>query len=279
MLMKNLLLTVAFVLCLTTAFAQQTGVMQKKHSLAVALEISSYSYKEPKLATPVRWDGTMYGISAEYTGRSMLSEGKEINTADRSFVKMELRYMTGKVDYDGWTMGGDKVYVYNIDDWYIEAQLKLGGVYEPMQDFELWPYVGLGYRYLVDNFQENNPGGYKRTDYYLYFPMGVDARFKLVRNWNLTLKGEFDLLLFGQQTSNLGDVMPGLPVLTFEQNSGYGWRFSARAEKGFKKFGLFAEPFFRYWSINQSEPDGYFYAFIEPYNETVELGIKVGLIF
>ena len=69
-----------------------------------------------------------------------------------------------------------------------------------------------------------------------------------------------------------------------EREEGYGLRGSVKLEKRFSKFGIFVEPFIRYWHIQNSEEayaqmGPYVITIIEPKNETREYGLKIGLTF
>lgn len=254
----------------------------KKHNFAVAYETSTYSYREPYLEFPPHWDGSMQGVSAKYTGKSMLSEGAEINPADNSFFSFELRYMQGKVDYDGYLQNGTVSKANDISDYYIEGALNAGIIYDLGQSgFSIWPYLGLGVRYLVDKLDESGPSGYRRNSTYIYMPLGFNLTKEFSYGWSLTANGQFDWLLSGQQKSeDMGDAI----TINNKQNDGYGLRGSIKLAKQFTNFGVFVEPFIRYWHIQTSEAeyitDGfYLYKFVEPENQTREYGLKAGIMF
>jgi len=118
--------------------------------------------------------------------------------------------------------------------------------------------------------------GYDRTSKYTYIPAGVRARFKMINNWDLTFTGEYDIFLSGRQTSDFGEVV------TNNQNEGYGLRASLRLSKNLGRVSLFAEPFYRFWHIKDSDVSysyllgAYLY---EPENKTNEYGLKIGAGF
>lgn len=275
--MKKLsLFILAFLLALPAA------AQEKKHSLSLAFETSNYSYREPSLQYPPDWSGTMYGVSAQYTGRSLFTDGTEISAEDRSFLNFELRYMQGDVDYDGYLQDGTTFKAKDIGDYYFEGALTAGAVYDIGQSgFSLWPYLGLGARYLVDRLNESGSGGYRRTSTYIYMPIGLKAKQELSNGWSLSANGQLDVLLSGRQSSK--DIGGELSIRN-KQDEGYGLRGSVKLQKDFKNFGIFAEPFIRYWHIQNSDKalvtDGvYIYEFVEPKNETREYGLKIGLVF
>ena len=143
--------------------------------------------------------------------------------------------------------------------------------------------MGLGARYLVDK-GESMPGGYRRTSTYFYVPFGLNTNLTLPRAWSLVLNTEFDWMLLGKQRSRLSDVNPTWSNVTNEQTQGYGLRLSLMARKDYKKISVFAQPFWRYWHIQQSDEPlvdlggTYVFAF-EPPNRTYEHGLKLGIIF
>jgi len=264
-------------------------LLNKRHSLSIAAEISSYKYKEPS-AYPISDSGTFAGIWAEYIMR-----GKPAAAAPEApftyFLAVEGNFMTGNVDYDGWLYSNPppvytKYEVSGIQDYFAELRLKAGALWRAGTNWEFQPYAGLGARYLVDQMEKKSPYGYHRTDLYIYIPMGIKARASLPRGWALTFGGELDWFLLGKQKSRMSDI-DGADYndITFDQGSGYGARLSARADKSFKRMGIFIEPFLRYWNIKESEPgalyDGGTFVglFVEPHNTTTEYGIRAGIFF
>lgn len=278
--MKKFLLTALAVFVLLPAYAQE-----KKHTFNIAFETESYNYREPKMDHAVRWDGTMSGVSLEYVGRSVFTALNEIDPGDPSFLSMELRYMQGSVDYEGWvsTSGPNPVYtksnINDIDDYYMEGRLLAGAVYQiPNSGVEFRPYFGFGIRYLVDKLNEKSESGYRRTSNYVYVPIGFITKFTMSKGWALSLNPEFDWFLSGRQRSRLSDI-PGYAAfgtIKNKQDEGYGLRMSAKLEKSFGATGLFVEPFVRYWRVQKSDE---VYGSYEPNNETKEWGVKIGLSF
>ena len=76
----------------------------KKHNLEIAYEISDYGYREPHMEYPIHITAKKQGISLVYTRVSVRSE--EVTEEDPSFATLELRYMDGKADYDGYFVDG-----------------------------------------------------------------------------------------------------------------------------------------------------------------------------
>jgi hypothetical protein len=95
-------------------------------------------------------------------------------------------------------------------------------------------------------------------------------------NGLFSLNPEFDLFLIGQQTSGI-DINGNGEPLKNTQHVGYGFRVSSKVSKKIEdKFAVFLEPFVKYWNIANSDfVDGY----LEPKNNTVEYGVKIGITF
>ena len=259
----------------------------KLHNLDIGYEISNYKYREPGLmylrAKPKQ------GISAVYTRRSVLSD--EISESDPSFVSLEFRYMTGDTDYYGGRMDGTPLQLDNLKDYYFEAIFRLGAVYTLDEHWELWPYLGFGWRQLRNHLEEGGDGGYLRQSTYWHIPLGVSIRYHEEEAWNFVLNGEFEWLIRGSQYSGsmyVGDPIGTLAGNTNRQHKGYGLRASFKAERMLGKVGIFIEPFWRYWHIQNSSvgykaledfPGWVLDGFYEPKNHTREYGLKVGVSF
>ena len=210
-----------------------------------------------------------------------------MNEQDPSFASLELRYLTGNVDYDGWQgdfLGnGEPFSADNLRDYYMEAALKAGWKWQVANPISLAPYLGIGWRYLRNHLEESGEGGYLRTSTYVYMPLGLNATYQVTDRFSLTLNGQFDWLLSGRQFSD--DPSGGVYN---DQDKGYGARLSLKAQVDFDKIGVFVEPFWRYWQIQNSQPqyfnvyyDGTWYSVEErePYNKTQELGLRIGISF
>lgn len=300
--MKKLLWLLFAVLIALPASAQN-----KKHNLEIAYERSSYTYKEPHMENPIKDYGMKNGVSLLYTMRSVLS--RDLNEDDPSFAMLELRYMTGDVKYKGWVEYTDEYWNSWIEpfsksglrDYYFEAAFKLGRTYQLAAPLELWPYFGIGWRYLTNHAEELGEGGYKRTQTYIYVPIGTNLKWDVSKNVTITLNGQFDWLIHGNNHSD--EVLTDSVVLgtwsqhslSFSQSQGYGLRASVKAEVDAGKIGFFVEPFWRYWHIQNSDvvsfagkftddegneiviPD--LIRFWEPFNTTHEYGLRVGITF
>lgn len=273
--MKKFILLALAVCAVLPAYAQD-----KKNTYSIAYESSSYIYREPYMDNPISSRGRMSGVVFDYVGRSAFT-AKDIDANDPSFLALQLRYMSGKVNYSGWsynTLTGvtSAQYTSDISDYYLEGRLTAGGVYELGSALELWPYLGIAGRYLVDKGYEKSSSAYRRTSAYLYAPAGLTAKIKLPAKWTIALNGEYDIFISGTQKSRLSDAISTYPDISNKQGQGFGARTSLKIEKEFKQIGLFIEPFYRYWHIQNSDwVDGN----QEPQNLTYESGLKIGITF
>ncbi|MBR3604204.1 MAG: hypothetical protein IKL48_06010 [Elusimicrobiaceae bacterium] len=276
--MKKILV---FLFCLvglcTEVFAEE-----KKHSLQVAYEMSNYKYREPGLMSVKA--RPKYGVSAAYTLRGLLSQ--DFAGDDHSFATIDFRYMTGDADYYGGIQDGTgnvTPFTYKgIEDYYFEAGLRMGAVYSFADNWQVWPYFGFGWRKLVNHLEESGETGYLRESTYWYLPIGANLKY-INNDWEFALNGEFDYFLKGKQYSG---PVSGMEGNNNDQGEGYGVRVSLKAEKKFEKVGVFVEPFWRYWHIQNSSlawkeitGTGWAMGVIEPKNYTHEYGLKIGVSF
>ena len=284
--MKKILLFTLLVALCSPAFAWE----DKQDSLEIAYEFSDYGYREPHMEYPIHISGKKHGVSFAYTRRHVFSSFNSVEE-DPSFARLEALYMNGKVDYDGYLQDGTPFENYDEKDWYVDVDLKLGRVYTLDETLSAWPYIGIGYRTLrngEDGIKDFNgtPGYvYQRTSTYVYVPIGASFVWTPTEETRLTLSGEFDWLLHGNQNSHL-PASADVSSVSNAQDKGFGVRASAKFEVGFGAFSVFAEPFYRYWKIQNSDVVAYFdysamqwYGAQEPFNITREYGVRVGVAF
>lgn len=273
--MKKFILLALAVCAVLPAYAQD-----KKNTYSIAYESSSYIYKEPYMDYPLSHRGRMSGVVLDYIGRSAFTP-KDIDANDPSFLALQLRYMTGDINYSGWTRTGSiysPSYVPDIKIYYLEGRLTAGAVYDVGSAMELWPYLGIAGRYFVYKGYEKSQYDYRRTSAYLYAPAGLTAKIKLPAKWTVALNGEYDIFISGTQKTRLSDANPNDADISNKQGQGFGARASLKLEKEFKQIGLFIEPFFRYWHIKNSDYVGAV-GNHEPENVTNESGLKIGITF
>lgn len=144
------------------------------------------------------------------------------------------------------------------------------------------PFVGLGYRHLLDasGGSQSSTGalGYDRLSQYLYAPIG--ANFDV--NDKLSVKAQYNLFLQGWQTSYLSTASSAYSDIVNEQKSGWGLDITANylIDENWSTYG-----FFRHWDIEKSDAStgtvsglASFTAW-EPKNTTNEIGIGIAYKF
>jgi hypothetical protein len=196
---------------------------------------------------------------------------------DGQFLRGDLRYALGSVDYTGSGTASAQ------PDWYVEARVLIGKD-RAINDAVLSPYFGLGYRYLFNDARgitSTGAAGYRRESNYIYLPIGIIHRMALNDQAQLESTLEYDHLLAGKQVSQLSDAGLGYGDLNNTQNKGYGLKLSIL----YKKDEWAVGPFVHYWNIGKSDtailfrygtPVGTGW---EPANNTLEFGLKAGLQF
>ncbi len=277
---------------------------EKRHNFEIGYEMSDYTYREPHMEYPISNKADKQGISVVYTRQSVLSD--DINEDDPTFASIEFRYMNGKTDYDGYMIGYDSLlnpvvtpFKSHDKDYYTELGLKLGRSYKLFSATKLWPYFGIAGRWLrngEDKYSDLGGGqmgfSYQRTSTYIYVPLGANLTFDMGDTARLTLNGQFDWLIHGNQNSHVSDEW-NVNSVSNEQNKGLGLRASAKLSVDMGKIGVFVEPFYRYWKIQNSKDVNYIFHYTdehgdpqeamgsmrEPYNTTREYGIRMGIAF
>ncbi len=257
-----------FILCIICFIVGEIPAAEReKTELDIGPEIYSYTYTEPGLMED---KGYLYGLAASYSYYG------------DAFFRLDGRLATGKVDYRSNGTGS----MDNIDYHVFEIRGLLGKDFILAGEKVITPYLGLGYRYLLDDsggrISSTGAGGYDRESNYYYLPVGLELFSELTDAWSEVFTLEYDYFLMGEQESHLSDANPNYNDVSNGQNDGYGWRASIRFQREYKQgAALVVEPFVRYWNIDWSDPAvitdagtpvgiGY-----EPTNKTREIGIKV----
>jgi hypothetical protein len=131
------------------------------------------------------------------------------------------------------------------------------------------PYIGLGYRRLVDDLPDIGIyQGYKREQVYAYVPLGMELVMGTLGSWSCSARGEYDLFLGGENTSD---------GLEMDQENGWGAQGSLSLRRGIDWLGfdeLSVVPFVQYWDIDRSEITGPFW---EPQNTSTMIGLRIAL--
>lgn len=222
-------------------------------------EVSSITYKEPGV---MKETGIMMGLVGSFAYHK-----------ERFIGKVEARYTTGDVDYDGQTQAGTPLKMSDIPNVMQEFRL-LGGIKLGQPKAPTILYIGLGSRYLNDD-SSGKVGGYERQSYYRYMPVGIDIDMSSDRA-TVWMTVEYDFFLGGTQTSCLSDAVPGLNDVENKQDDGYGFRCAI----GFESKNSVTKLFIRRWNIKDSDlADITYYGTTigygqEPKNNSTEMGLS-----
>ena len=185
-----------------------------------------------------------------------------------------LEYSFGNIDYTSAGTGTmKKEYYKGRLEYYISTTSRLGTK-------DLKPYIGLGYRDLLDDSgfkrSSTNHIGYDRLSQYYYFPIGAIWYI----SEKLSLKSQYNYFLEGKQTSFLNEVLPNTysvnPVNT--QRLGWGIDVTLRSKLN-NRWSTYG--FLRTWSIEDSDLTScspLIYC-MEPKNKTHEIGAGISYNF
>ncbi|MDR1850349.1 MAG: hypothetical protein LBQ75_09945 [Zoogloeaceae bacterium] len=263
---------------------------RKKHLFSIAPEVSSYEFKEPR---EMKVDGTMVGFSMQYQGDIFrVRESMPVQ------VRTRLSYMYGgSLDYEdsvGYKQSGD------VTQRVFDFAFAIGTEAGLSENFSLAPYLGYGFRsftdddYMERNVMTSHVMESERTYSASYLMLGADWKLFPARAWKLSLNTELDLLMSGENQIRFDDdeyyMRDKDEYVYVKQDGGYGLKFALKVERDFGAMRIFAEPFYRYWSIEKSRTErDYFYdrrtnqpidyEFQFPKNRTEEFGLRIGVTF
>jgi len=261
-----------------------SDVITRVNSVDLGSEIFYYRYEEPS-PVGIKNQGPMYGFYANYAYRP--AAPNFFNNFLTNVYFLQARYASSRVlEYSG-----DGT-IKNKHDEADEFRGLIGKDYYLGTDSMVTPYFGFGYRYLIDhgNGETNGLGqySYDRKSHYYYLPLGVDVVINLPDNWEVDPNVEYDILLSGYQKSFFsdGDQFTGFnnPDVVDHQDHGFGVRGSVKFLKRGPMVDFYVEPYVRFWNIDQSKTeaavvDGSLGGWVEPKNNTLEIGSKFGIQF
>lgn len=237
----------------------------KSQGWEIGTEFYSYDYEEPGF---MEQKGSFWGIFGSYTNRGWIESGSD----QKWMIKLEGQFASGETDYDGMLSDGTPQSVSNLDNHTYDLRLLIGPDYLNENNLSTI-YLGLGYRHLFNDMMSETAYGYERESNYLYLPLGINSLNALEDDWSWGWGAEVDFLLYGKQNSN---GVPLLGDIENTQDSGYGLRASVKFQKHWEKSDFTIEPFVRYWDIDESDIVN---GAIEPANETMEVGIRLCLLY
>jgi len=230
--------------------------------------------------------GFLTGYNTRLTYRTPPGSKSLIN-----MYRLEGQWAKGK--FNNQTVGALSD-VDGIKDTSYEIRALAGKDLYPTSYLRLTGYSGLGYRFLKDNpaglstsFVDPLGGtfsapSFQSTSHYFYLPFGTDIRYQTNPRYSIDSNFEFDDMVRGWEKEKLGVLQSSYGNTVNGQKKGYGLRASLRLNRYYKYFDAYAEIFFRYWNIAQSEnvPDP-----TDPTNpplnvlknSTEEFGLRLGL--
>ncbi len=238
------------------------------HTWEIGPELSYIEYQEPDV---MREKGMMSGIGAAYSYHNNI------------MLKADAKLSYGQVDYQN--SGTLK----NIDDYMLEIRAVGGYDFKLTESLLLTPFIGFGYRYLIDDMKgrvtSTGARGYLRESNYFYSPVGVTILNDFKNSWIFGLTLEYDLFWKGRQKSHLSNANAAYNDLENNQNSGYGLRGSLLIRKIAGRMSYSFEPFIIYWTIDKSDVQNITYNGAlwgygwEPRNNSTEVGLKFNVGF
>lgn len=262
---KVVVFALAYVVCLVVSVIDSAA---KTHQFELGLGVSGIVYKEP-------------GIMQE-KGIMMGAHGLYCYHVDNVVFQAEGEFKYGQMEYDGSRMDGRALVISGINNYILEGRVLMGYNTSVASPAVAMPFIGIGYRYLIDDLSNSYTYGYRRESRYLYIPVGVKILTELRNEWFIEMIAEYDFFCKGLQTSQMSDLDSRYNDLENDQHSGYGLGGSIKLRKG--SFAI--EPFVRYWNVEKSDiailtSNGYSTGrrFFEPENNSTEIGIKISWIF
>lgn len=281
-------------LCLAVTSEMQADAF--KHESSVGLEAMRYFYKEPDIYQEEsrRVDiGKVWMSDTGYLGG--LHASYRLTWHDRVFLHPEGRILFGKHDYKtGHSGRTSHTTKRQISVLLYETRL-LAGVKIPLKNkVTVTPYTGLGYRFKSDdsekvyyNYNDGNALngrilGYYRKSNYIYVPIGTSVDYAVDNVWSVAVKGEYDPLVRGWHYDRQTYTSP----VVFKQRRGYGLKGEVSVSYLYDRVKISLSPYVHYWSIKNSN-EGSFYDYkdqrdsggLEPFNHTIESGLRVGVSF
>ena len=231
------------------------------YSADLTLDISYYYYEEPNFMRDTS-DPVLYSAGS----RKWDIPAEDNNTLQFLYTAEATR---GWVNYSG---SG------TLDKDYYKFR---GEVYAGYRMDNFTSILGLGYRWLYDDSggQASSTGalGYDRQSQYYYVPAGGILDI----GQDIKLKGQFNYLLTGKQTSFLSDIAGFSDV---ENDQSFGWGVDFTFDYKITNSTSFYS-FYRYWDIDKSDtaegtfPGVLIFEAFEPANKTTEAGIGIAYKF
>ena len=245
------------------------------HSAELTLDITSYTYRE----VDPNDNFFMEDKSAPFLfSVGLRNWGDAITTSNTKSTNLSflytLEYSFGNVDYSSAGTGTMKKQYYKGRlEYYLSTGSKVGAN-------DLLPYIGLGYRDLLDDSgyktSSTNHLGYDRLSKYYYVPIGAIWYI----SDSLSLKSQYNYFLAGNQISFLNEILPNTYPVNPENTQRIGWGIDLTLRSKLNsKWSTYG--FFRSWNIEDSDVvscSALIYCY-EPKNQTHEMGAGISYHF
>lgn len=235
-------------------------------SINLGIQTYFHAYEEPGV---MKQDGFFLGLSYSFEREKQFY-----------FYGVEGIASLGLVDYTSESSGS----MDNKKDGCIDTRGIIGKTLVKTGNTDIKVFSGLAYRYFRDDSagMQTTTGhsGYLRVSNYLYSPFGIRGRTSINNVWSLSMDAEYDFFWFGIQKSYLGSLS-GYDDIENDQKEGKGYRFSVGLIRKEKLRVYKYQIFYRYWDIEDSEVtrDSSGRSWIEPYNDTREIGLNISILF
>ena len=205
--LRNLItLSIALSICSITQSAELT------------LDITSDTYREVDLNDNFFMEDKsapfLYSVGLRNWGDAKATSNTKSNNFSFLYT---LEYSLGNIDYSSAGTGTMKKQYYKGRlEYYLSTSSKVVAN-------DLLPYIGLGYRDLLDDSgfktSSTNHLGYDRLSKYYYLPIGAIWYI----SDSLSLKSQYNYFLEGKQISFLNEILPNIYTVNPENTQRLGW--------------------------------------------------------
>ena len=244
-------------------------------SAELTLDITSYTYREVDSNDNFFMEDKsapfFYSVGLRNWGDAKATSNTK--GTDLSFL-YTLEYSFGNVDYSSAGTGTMKKQYYKGRlEYYLSTSSKVVAN-------DLLPYIGLGYRDLLDDsgFKTSSTShlGYDRLSQYYYVPIGAIWYI----SDSLSLKSQYNYFLEGKQISFLNEILPNIYTVNPENTQRLGWGIDLTLRSKINsKWSTYG--FFRSWYVEDSDAvscSALIYC-MEPKNQTHEIGAGISYHF
>ena len=244
-------------------------------SAELTLDITSYTYREVDPNDNFFMEDKSAPFLYSLGLRNWGDDTATSNTKSTNFSFLyTLEYSFGNVDYSSAGTGTMKKQYYKSRlEYYLSTSSRVGAN-------DLLPYIGLGYRDLLDDSgfktSSTNHLGYDRLSKYYYVPIGAIWYI----SDSLSLKSQYNYFLEGKQISFLNEILPNTYTVNPENTQRLGWGIDLTLRSKLNsKWSTYG--FFRSWNIEDSDAvscSALIYCY-EPKNQTNEIGAGISYHF